>query len=96
MTEVFQRLTKSSWRDRLDVAFWTAIVVPAILAPIEFVLQMVPLLIAALVSLFALSFASAMQNKGFSDPVYKKNLQRLIDRNRQFEEARKAGNEPHS
>ncbi|QIG98697.1 MULTISPECIES: hypothetical protein [unclassified Bradyrhizobium] len=24
---------------------------------------------------------------GFEDPVYKKNLQRLIERNRQFEEA---------
>jgi hypothetical protein len=29
----------------------------------------------------------------FDDPVYKKNLQRLIERNRQFEEAR---NEPRS
>jgi hypothetical protein len=27
-------------------------------------------------------------NSGFDDPVYKKNLQRLIERNRQFEEAR--------
>ena len=38
-------------------------------------------------------FAGAMESKGFDDPVYKKNLQRLIERNRQFEEAR---NEPHS
>jgi hypothetical protein len=30
------------------------------------------------------------------DPVYKKNLQGLIERNRQFEEARKARNESHS
>jgi hypothetical protein len=37
--------------------------------------------------------AGAMENKGLNDPVYKKNLQRLIERNRQFEEAR---NEPHS
>jgi hypothetical protein len=28
-----------------------------------------------------------------NDPVYQKNLQRLIERNRQFEESR---NEPHS
>jgi len=43
----------------------------------------------------ARSFSGAMQtrSKGFDDPVYKKNLQRLIERNRQFEEER---NEPHS
>jgi hypothetical protein len=34
-------------------------------------------------------FAGTMQNKGFDDPVYKKNLQRLIERNREFEDARK-------
>jgi nitrogen fixation-related uncharacterized protein len=96
MTEVFQRLTKSSWRDRLKVAFWIAIFVPVILAPIEFVVEMVPVLIAALVPLFAWSFAGAMKNKGFDDPVYKKNLRSLIERNREFEEARKARNEPHS
>jgi hypothetical protein len=33
-------------------------------------------------------FAATMENKGFDDPVYKKNLQRLIERNREFEEAR--------
>ena len=39
---------------------------------------------------FARSFSGAMQtqNKGFNDPVYKKNLQRLIERNREFEEKR--------
>jgi hypothetical protein len=41
-------------------------------------------------------FADSMENKGFDDPVYKKNLQRLIERNRQFEEARKARHDPHS
>jgi hypothetical protein len=41
-------------------------------------------------------FAGSMENKGFDDPVYKKNLQRLIERNRQFEDARKTRNEPHS
>jgi hypothetical protein len=39
------------------------------------------------------TFAGTMENKGFEDPVYKNNLQRLIERNRQFEEAR---NEPRS
>jgi len=41
-------------------------------------------------------FAGTMENKGFDDPIYKKNLQRLIERNRQFEEARKARHEPDS
>jgi hypothetical protein len=38
-------------------------------------------------------FAGTMENKGSDDPVYKKNLQQLIERNRQFEEER---NERHS
>ena len=33
-------------------------------------------------------FAGSLENKGSDDPVYKKNLQRLIERNRQFEEER--------
>ena len=37
---------------------------------------------------FASLFAKAMESKGFDDPVYKKNLQRLIERNRRFEETR--------
>jgi hypothetical protein len=57
-----------------------------ILAPIEWLSW---LSITSFVSLFA----RTMENKGFDDPVYKKNLQRLIERNRRFEEAR---NEPHS
>ena len=32
-------------------------------------------------------FAGAMTDKRLDDPVYKKNVQRLIDRNRQFEDA---------
>ena len=39
------------------------------------------------------------ESSEFSDPVYKKNLQRLIERNRENEETRKseeARNEPHS
>jgi hypothetical protein len=38
-------------------------------------------------------FAETMENKGSGDPVYKKTLQRLIERNRRFEEER---NERHS
>jgi hypothetical protein len=32
--------------------------------------------------------AGVMESKGFDDPVYTKNLQRLIERNREFEKAR--------
>ena len=38
-------------------------------------------------------FSDAMSKDRRDDPVYKKNLQRLIERNRQFEEER---NERHS
>jgi len=38
-------------------------------------------------------FAGSMEDKVSDDPIYKKNLQRLIERNRQFEEAK---NEPRS
>lgn len=38
-------------------------------------------------------FAGSMEDKVSDDPVYKKNLQRLIERNRQFEETK---NEPRS
>ena len=31
---------------------------------------------------------SAGQKRGFDDPVYKRNLQKLIERNRRFEEAK--------
>jgi hypothetical protein len=34
-------------------------------------------------------FAETMQSKGVDDPVYKQNVQRLIERSRKFEEARK-------
>jgi hypothetical protein len=96
MIEAFQPLTKGSWRDRFKITFWFVTFVSIILAPIQFVVEMVTVFVVALVSLFAWSFAGAMTNKGYDDSVYKKNLQRLIERNRQFEEARKAGNEPHS
>jgi hypothetical protein len=32
-------------------------------------------------------FAGAMTDKRLDEPVFKKNVQRLIDRNRQFEDA---------
>jgi hypothetical protein len=33
-------------------------------------------------------FAGAMKNKGFDDPVYKKNVQKLIERNRRLQETK--------
>ena len=33
-------------------------------------------------------FAGAMTDKRVDDPVYKNNVERLIDRNRQFEDAK--------
>jgi hypothetical protein len=33
-------------------------------------------------------FSDAMQNKGFDDPVYKKNVQELIERNKRFEDTK--------
>jgi len=42
---------------------------------------------------FVLLFAQTMESKGFDDPIYKKNLERLIERNRQFKETK---NEPRS
>jgi hypothetical protein len=93
MIERFQQLTKGSWRDRFKVAFWIIIIVDVILAPITFLVELLPALIFGLVSLFASLFARTMETKGFDDPVYKKNVQRLIERNRQFEEER---NDRHS
>jgi hypothetical protein len=39
------------------------------------------------VTVFTSLFARTMQKKGLDDPVYKKNVQRLIERNRKLEEA---------
>jgi hypothetical protein len=38
--------------------------------------------------LFVNSFADTMARKGFDDPAYKQNLQRLIERRRRFEESK--------
>jgi len=35
-------------------------------------------------------FSGALTNKSSEDPTYKKNLQRLIERDREFEKARKS------
>jgi len=86
MIKAFQKLTKLSGRDRFEATPW---VLGFILAPIEMLSWLA-------VTGFARSFSGAMQNgvsNRFEDPVYKKNLQRLIERNRQFEEER---NERHS
>jgi hypothetical protein len=42
------------------------------------------------------SATGVMAENRVDDPVYKQNLQRLIERNRESEEARKLRNEPHS
>jgi hypothetical protein len=42
------------------------------------------------------SSTGLMTESRIDDPVYKKNLQRLIDRNRAFEEAREARTAPRS
>jgi hypothetical protein len=68
---MYQRLTKGSGRDRLDFAFF--------LTPIGFIM--------GAIAVFASLFARTMQKKGLDDPVYKKNVQRLIERNRKLEEA---------
>jgi hypothetical protein len=96
MIKVPQPLTDLSWRGRLKAAFGIAIVVWVVVAPFELIFDLIAGLVAATPLLFARSFANAMKRKGTDDPVYKKNLQRLIERNRQFEEARKARHEPHS
>jgi len=65
----------------------------------EFVLGAIGGSTGLFVGLFARGiwgFAGSMESKGLDDPVYKKNLRRLIERNRRFEEARKARHEPHS
>jgi hypothetical protein len=84
MIKVFQQLTRRSKRDKCGSPFWLLeVLLWVIFTPFE------GLMALALVG-FARSFSGAMQtqNKGFDDPVYKKNLQRLIERNRQFEEER--------
>ena len=86
MIKIFQKLTKRSGRDRFGTTLW---VLGFILAPLEFVFGL------AVVG-FVRTFSGVMQNgvtNRFDDPVYKKNLQRLIERNCQFEEER---NERHS
>ena len=94
MIEKFQQLTALSGYNRFIVA-WLALDI--LLAPVislaEFVLGLGLASVVGSVFGFTWSFSKAMENKGFDDPVYKKNLQRLIERNRQFEEER---NERHS
>jgi hypothetical protein len=89
MIEPSQELPTRSRRDKIDVTPWVFNIIWAIGAPFEF-------LAGLAVVKFVRTFSGAIQNgqrDGFDDPVYKKNLQRLIERNRQFEEER---NERHS
>jgi hypothetical protein len=90
MIKKFQMLTALSGYDRFIVAW---LVLDIVLAPLASLAQFVLELGLASVFGFTWLFSKAMENKGFDDPVYKKNLQRLIERNRKFEEER---NERHS
>jgi hypothetical protein len=74
MTKIFQRLTKGSWRDRLKVVVWSVVLLDVILAPIEFLLEVVVGLTIGLVGLFVSLFARTMETKGFDDRVYKKKV----------------------
>jgi hypothetical protein len=60
---------------------WIAYPVLLVLAPAQ-------LAFAAFASWFIGNFVGAMENIGFDDPVYRRNIQKLIEHNRQFEEAR--------
>jgi hypothetical protein len=94
MIKRLQKLTALSGYDRFIVAWLVLDIVLAPLASLtQFVLELGLASVVGSVFSFTWSFSKAMENKGFDDPVYKKNLQRLIERNRQFEEER---NEPHS
>jgi hypothetical protein len=94
MIKRLQKLTALSGYDRFIVAWLVLDIVLAPLASLtQFVLELGLASVVGSVFGFTWSFSKAMENKGFDDPVYKKNLQRLIERNRQFEEER---NEPHS
>lgn len=90
MIERFQKLTARSERDSfiaavsvLDIVVW----------PFASLAGLIMGLGMASIFGFTWSFSKAMESKGFDDPVYKKNLQRLIDRTRHFEEER---HEPRS
>ena len=59
------------------------------LGKFELILSMVNFGPFVLIPAFASLFARTMESNSVDDPIYKKNLQRLIERNREFEEARK-------
>jgi hypothetical protein len=58
------------------------------LSKFELILSMVNFGPFVLIPAFASLFARTMESKSVEDPVYKKNLQRLIDRSREFEETK--------
>src|SRR5579871_158786 len=95
LVEAIQQLIRGSWSARFEVAFWAALIlIPAIFSPFEsFIFALVPCLAVVLIRSGIWQFAVDMENKTVDDPVYKKNLQRLIERSRMFEESR---NEPRS
>jgi hypothetical protein len=54
------------------------------------------LIVGAIFAWLIASFARTAATDRRGDPVYKKNLDRLIERNRQFEEAREVRNAARS
>ena len=73
--------------ERFEVGFWIALIlVPAIFRPVDLVFALAPFFLMALIRSGIWQFAGVMQSKGFDDPVYKRNLQRLIERNRKIED----------
>ena len=86
LTEGAQRLIRGSRIDRFEVAFWVVLIlVQAIFTPVDIVFGLLLLLMMVLIRSGIWQFAGVLQSKGFDNPVYKKNLQRLIERNRQLE-----------
>ena len=89
MIKIFQKLTARPERDKIEVAPVVLNIIWAVCAPFEF---LAALTVVGVVQALSGPLQNGKQNR-FEDPVYKKNLQRLIERNRQFEEER---NERHS
>jgi hypothetical protein len=79
---------------------WTVVVTAALIAVAIASLTVLDAVDAMSTGLFGwlfargiAQFAESMENDVSNDPIYKKNLQRLIERNREFEETK---NEPRS
>jgi hypothetical protein len=89
MIKRFQQLTARPGRDKIEIVPVALKIIWAVFAPFEF---LAGLAVIGLVRTFSGTMQNGVGNR-FDDPVYQKNLQRLIERNRQFEEER---NDRHS